>query len=448
MLEARMVGKRYGGVAVLNGVNIAIGCGEVVGLVGMNGSGKTTLLDVLSGKSQADEGEVWIDGHPLGQGFWRRHDRPLFRTYQVPQLFQGLTARQNILLGRFAAPPRGGTQEGENAWGNIPFHLNAGDLSVGQRRRVIFEWIEARIERGGYLLLDEPSGGADDALIEMLEGLLRRARAARCGILLVEHRDSILNRMCDRIMHLQDGRCSSDAPARAMEPSSPPRRAALQGRPRLSVRDVTVRRGGATILDGVNLTAVAGDVVMVTGPNGCGKSTLLRAICGDPFCRVAGGQISFDGDDITGDCLQARIARGIQLMPQNGGLFASMTVEDFLRASVEASQAGVWREDRAQELRRRMVLLNRIWHRRCGVLSGGERRLAALARLLLTRPPVALLDEPLAGIDREGLSMVAELVEELAAEGSVVVVAEQPGLLGCLPASQFLALGRSATQCP
>lgn len=446
MLEARKVVKRYGGATILDGLDLTVKPGEVVGLVGMNGSGKTTLLDVLSGKSAADSGSVLVDGRPIDSNFWRRDDRPMFRTYQVPRLFHNLTLRQNMQLGHYAAPPSPDCG-GVDGCHDTHFQLTGGQLSVGQRQRVILDWVEARIGRVKYLLLDEPSSGADNALVERLEHLLRRARDAGCGVLLIEHRDSMLDRMCTRVLHLREGRCQSSQPIDRASTISPGPVAATPTRLQMLIDDATLRRGCTTIVNQINLQAASGDVVALTGANGCGKSTLLRAISGAPECFLAGGRFMLNSDNMAELGLKARILRGIHLMPQDGGLFGSMSVRDFLRASVDASGLETWDNDRAQSLRQRIAPLDRIWLRKCGVLSGGERRFAALARMFLTRPKVALLDEPLAGIDRAGRPLVADLIAELARDGAIVLVAEQRGLLDCLPASRVLTLCHGEEQC-
>lgn len=102
MLEARAISRSYGSQLVLNSIDLSVAPREVVGLVGMNGSGKTTLLDVLSGKIRPDGGEVWVDDVRVMPRRAFAPRPPVFRSYQVPRLFYGLSVKNNLLMGRWA----------------------------------------------------------------------------------------------------------------------------------------------------------------------------------------------------------------------------------------------------------------------------------------------------------------------------------------------------------
>jgi ABC-type multidrug transport system ATPase subunit len=443
VLEARAISKHFGGQCVLRGVDLMVAPREVVGLVGMNGSGKTTLLDMLSGKVRPDAGEIWLDGKRIVPGFAFAKRPPLFRSYQVPRLFYGLSVAENLLLGRWGP----GTSCGPTDAGidGLSRGNPANTLSIGQRRRVILDWIRARIGRAKYLLLDEPASGADDVLVGLLEDLLDSARKQGCGVLLVEHRDGVLKSTCDRIVYLRDGVCFDDAGPNGKDGGSRPTACAdhfakVTLAAPLNLHNLAVARDGALVMSGINLRLNPGEAVVLTGPNGCGKSTLLRAIYGDPACSVVRGAITSEGHDLVVLGLQERMSRGIHLMPQDGALFPSMSVEEALRTSVEAAGAHNWNAQAVKDVRRELPILDKIWRRRCGLLSGGERRIVSLARILLIRPRVALLDEPLAGVDIAGRPRVAQLVGQLASEGAAVLVAEQQGLASGLPATQSVYL--------
>lgn len=444
MLEARSVTKRYGGQTVLQNATFSVRPGEVVGLVGFNGAGKTTLLDVLCAKVQPDGGEVWADGKRFVPRSRFAGSPPVFRTYQVPRLFPRLSVADNVLLGRWTA---NGTCSPLPSLVGSHGNLSGDALSVGQRRRITLDHLYSRLAYIRYFLLDEPAAGADDDLTAAILEFVRTARKNGCGILLVEHRDAVLNGIADRTVYLSDGTLLDHAPQNGSQPRTAPVATPARAetpesaaRPSLVARDLVVARGAATVLHGISFDARPGQVTVVTGQNGCGKSTLLRAIYGDPSCPVVEGSLNFEGRDLREMDLGQRIAQGVQLMPQDGTLFQSMTVEEALRVGVEAVDPTAWRPEATARLRAQLPILDLIWSRRCGLLSGGERRCVSFGRILLLQPEVALLDEPMAGIDSRGKGRIVKLIEALASTGAAVFVAEQESFVGLLPASKVFVL--------
>jgi len=441
MLKVNGIYKHLGGQTLLRDVNLTIAPGEVVGLVGMNGSGKTTLLDILKGQTPTDGGEVWIDGYQTIPHNGNLSKDLIFRSYQIPRLFFGLSGVDNLKLGRWSLGYRNALNY--DILSGATIERLAETLSTGQRRRLVFDWLYARVKHAKYFLLDEPAAGGDDALIELLLDFLAETRRQGCGVLLVEHRDSVLQDACDRVLYLQDGTCSpehsSNGCTSAQSNVNRVKGTNYSDCTHLSVRDLVVSRGCTEVLDSIDLEIGMGEIIAVTGSNGCGKSTLLRAIYGDPSCPVTSGTIMSDGVDITKLSLRQRADRGIHFLPQDGTFFASMTVKDALRTSIEALKPEAWDDEATIRIRRNLPVLDRIWQRPCGQLSGGERRLASLARILLLRPNVALLDEPLAGVDSESRQQVIQLVENMAENGAVVV-AEQQALVPLLPTTQVISL--------
>jgi ABC-type branched-subunit amino acid transport system ATPase component len=446
MLEARGISKKFGREEILRGLNLAVKPGEVVGLIGMNGSGKTTLLDILSGRLCPDRGEVWIDGQRADYSYLRKNYSRVSRAYQVPRLFYGLSVGDNLKLGHWASQTKPHPSFG--SLHQLRLENLASTLSIGQRRRVVLDWVRARIGRARYFLLDEPAAGADDALVSELLETLKLIRKADCGALIVEHANDILRNSCDRVVCLYNGAFTDEMGESALlKPaqqgiSAPSKDISNSGKG-LSIERLGVECGGAQILRDLTIRASRGDIVVVTGPNGCGKSTLLRAVYGDPSCAIVDGQISWEGDQISPWSLADRLAIGIHLMPQVGTLFPSMTVEEALRTCVEAVKREWWARAPVALVRARLPMLERIWHRPCGLLSGGERRIASLARVLLLEPKMALLDEPLAGVDHEGRELILDAVRWLSDQGVLVLVAEQLAFAHFFSPNQVVTLNRT-----
>jgi lipopolysaccharide export system ATP-binding protein len=226
-------------------------------------------------------------------------------------------------------------------------------------------------------------------------------------------------------MHL--GQCQTGAPPElsAMSQASTADSPLIDGTDALGAERLTVMRNGAAIIKDTSLAVSPGDILGVIGPNGCGKSTLLLALYGDPTCKYSEGRVLDGNDELTPQSVDLRIRRGIHLLPQEGGTFKSMTVAETLQASVESCCRDHTNPDRIKDIAWRVPHVERIWKRRCGALSGGERRLVGLARILILSPRYALLDEPSTGLDEKSQKAIAGLILELASKGVGVALAEQ-----------------------
>jgi branched-chain amino acid transport system ATP-binding protein len=191
----------------------------------------------------------------------------------------------------------------------------------------------------------------------------------------------------------------------------------------LELEDVTGGYGPVTVLRGLDLRVEEGHVAVVLGANGAGKTTTLRAICG--MIRTA-GQITFDGQPLRGKRADAVSRLGIAHVPQGRGTFTELTVEENLRLGANnrrdggaiAADLGTWLERFPQLGRRRT--------QEAGRLSGGEQQMLALARAMMSRPRMLLLDEPSLGlaplVTRELFAQLSQLNQE---EGLTVLVVEQ-----------------------
>jgi len=165
--------------------------------------------------------------------------------------------------------------------------------------------------------------------------------------------------------------------------------------PLLSVEGVTAHYGSIIALKGVDLTVNAGEIVTLIGANGAGKSTLMMTVCGNP--RASSGRIVFDGRDITRlpthEIARLRIAQS----PEGRRIFPRMTVRENLQMGAQLLGLAHFEEDLAQVTALFPRLAERI-DQRGGTLSGGEQQMLAIARALMTRPKLLLLDEPSLGL--------------------------------------------------
>ena len=191
----------------------------------------------------------------------------------------------------------------------------------------------------------------------------------------------------------------------------------------LTLENVNVYYGGIHALRDVSLRVEAGEVVTLIGANGAGKSTTLRAITG--LLTPRSGRIRFEGTDITGLPAHQLVARGISMAPEGRGIFANLTV-------LENLEMGAYRvRDRAQvrsDIERGFTLFPRLRERvrqQSGTLSGGEQQMLSIARALMSRPKLLLLDEPSLGLAPIVCHTIFTTIDEIKAAGTTVLLVEQ-----------------------
>ncbi|MEU8241373.1 urea ABC transporter ATP-binding subunit UrtE [Actinoplanes missouriensis] len=192
----------------------------------------------------------------------------------------------------------------------------------------------------------------------------------------------------------------------------------------LRFEDVHAGYGRSTVLHGVALTVPVDGVAAVLGHNGAGKSTLLRAAAG--LLRPKSGRILLDGVDITRLAPHERVARGMAYVPQGQQCFPHLTTLENLRLVADGRTGGRAAIAEALEL---FPALTELLGRRAGLLSGGQRQQLALARALITRPRLLLLDEPTEGIQPSVVAEIEQTILALAARGgmSVLLVEQHVG---------------------
>jgi branched-chain amino acid transport system ATP-binding protein len=193
--------------------------------------------------------------------------------------------------------------------------------------------------------------------------------------------------------------------------------------PLLEVSELVVRYGAVTAVRGVDLRVTEGDVVGIVGPNGAGKTSLISAVAG--IVPPAAGRIVFAGKPLGGLPLEDVIAQGLALVPEGRHIFASLTVAEnlMLGATVRSDAAGVKADiDRAFA---QFPILGRRRRQPAGQLSGGEQQQLAIARALLSRPRLLMLDEPSLGLAPVIVDQVYELLRSVRGQGVTILLVEQ-----------------------
>lgn len=187
----------------------------------------------------------------------------------------------------------------------------------------------------------------------------------------------------------------------------------------LELRDLCVDYGRIEVVHGVELGVGQGEAVGIIGPNGAGKSSILRAIFG--LVRPAAGGASFEGRLLTGMAPEQIARLGLALVPEGRHVFKTLTVEENLLLGARGNGAGAVMEATLE----RFPILRERARQRADRLSGGEQQQLAIARALLGRPKLLVLDEPSLGLAPKMIDAIYALLQDLREEGTTMLLVEQ-----------------------
>jgi ribose transport system ATP-binding protein len=446
VLEVRNLVKEFPGVKALQGVDLEVLEGEVHCLLGPNGAGKSTLIKCVSGAVEPTSGEILFLGEPLPAGDPAGSlKRGVATIYQELDLVADLSVAESIFLAH--EPRRGPLLDLDRMYResaalltrlgheSIPVRAKVGKLRPAAQQIVSI----ARALSGDVrlLIMDEPSAILDDAEIGTLFDVVRRLTSEGVGVVYISHRLDEIRRIGDRVTVLADGRTAATGlPAttptdqlvelmvgRKVEQLYPDRPAGGD-RVLLEVRDV--RRLPA--VRGVSLQVKAGEVVGLGGLVGSGRTELLRLIYG--LDEPEAGEILLEGKRLRAGNPRAAIRRGLGLAPEDRKSQAlvldwsgtkNVTIADLGRFSRLLLDVRKERETARRELR----ALNTVPDdpdRAVRLLSGGNQQKVVLARWLLHRCRVLLLDEPTRGVDIATKAEIYRIIGELASAGLGVLV--------------------------
>jgi branched-chain amino acid transport system ATP-binding protein len=191
--------------------------------------------------------------------------------------------------------------------------------------------------------------------------------------------------------------------------------------PILTVADLRVSYGRVEAVRGVSFTAEQGSLVTLVGANGAGKSSVINAVSG--LLRPAGGRITFEGSDITRTPAHKLVARGLVQVPEGRQILSTLTIEENLRMG--AWHKGSTAQSSIDAMYERFPVLAQRRALPAGALSGGEQQMLAIARALVAKPTVMLMDEPSMGLAPKIVDEVFRVIGEIRASGTTVVLVEQ-----------------------
>jgi inositol transport system ATP-binding protein len=466
VLEVHNVHKQFPGVKALDGVQLKVERGEVHALLGENGAGKSTLLKILSGAQVPDQGECLLDGRSLDPA-----DTPLARQryglvtiYQEFNLLPFMSVAENLYLGR--EPTRRGVidwkrmREDSRAMLlslglNVDPQLEVRWLSVAQQQMV--EIARAMTQSAKLIIMDEPTAALSSREVDVLHDVIRKLKSRGVSLIYVTHRLQEVKQICDSFTVLRDGRFVARGAVIDAEVGDFVRlmvgrdvefvkrsRSAPTGGTVISVKGICTDRDPlgkhATPLHDVSLDVHAGEVLGFAGLVGAGRTELARILFGADRCTR--GVLYLNGRELKPLQHPAEaIEAGLALVPEDRkqqGCFLEQSVSRNLTLP-SLRRLAFWRvfvnERRESELveQYRLALGIKMADAQVaiGTLSGGNQQKVLLARCMALDPEVLIVDEPTRGIDVGAKAEVHQLLCEMAARGTAVIVisSELPELM-------------------
>jgi ribose transport system ATP-binding protein len=443
LLEVRSLGKQFPGVKALDGVNLQIGVGEVLSVIGENGAGKSTLMKILAGVQEPDSGQVLIDGKPVRIDSCRSAmDLGIVLIHQELNLADNLDIGANIFLGR--EPTKLGLIDrsvirSESARFLKMVGLNVSPdtlvncLSIGQQQMV--EIAKALSVNARVLIMDEPTSSLSSRETERLFEVVKDLRSKGVSIIYISHRLGEVRELSDRVTVLRDGRnagelsvseITHDNMVRMMVGRDVSQFYARQshkpGDVLLEVRDLVTPERPAHSL---NFEVHAGEIVGVAGLVGAGRTEMLQVLFG--INPPVSGSIILSGKPLTIDSPLDAINAGLALVPEDRkqhGLVLEMSVKRNIGlAGLRQHQHPGGFRNGSRETSDAFRMINDMRIRTPGpdqvvqFLSGGNQQKVVIGKWLALEPRLLLLDEPTRGIDVGAKQEIYQLMEKLAADG-------------------------------
>lgn len=476
VLEASGLSKRFGPVTALSSVNFSLARGEIHSLCGENGAGKSTLIKTLGGMYPGGSygGELRVFGEVAH--FTSMADAEatgICVIHQELALVGEMTVAENIFLGR--EPTRLGFidrdrmyTEAQKLLDGFGIHIAASALvsSLGVGQQQLVEIAKALSKKSRILILDEPSAALTEKEVAILLDIVMDLRSRDVSCIYISHKLDEVFAISDRITVLRDGATVTTLNAKETNASTViahmvgrsvgdlfPRRQSDVGDAKLTVRNLTVApsKGESAALHDISFDVRAGEVLGIGGLMGAGRSELLMHLFGVWGHRLA-GDVQLDGKPGAGNP-QDNIQAGLVLVTEDRkryGLVLDQTVGFNITLSALSdfctwSRMNTDEEARAgQSYIKSLRIKVRNLETRVGTLSGGNQQKVVLAKALLTKPKVVMLDEPTRGIDVGAKIEIYEVINELTAQGLAVVLvsSELPELMGMSDRIVMLSEGR------
>ena len=457
LLQLKGIDKAFPGVKALSGAALNVYPGRVMALVGENGAGKSTMMKVLTGIYTRDAGSLlWLGKETTFNGPKSSQEAGIGIIHQELNLIPQLTIAENIFLGREFVN-RFGKIDWKKMYAeadlllaklNLRFKSDrlVGELSIGDQQMV--EIAKVLSFESKVIIMDEPTDALTDTETESLFRVIRELKSQGRGIVYISHRMKEIFEICDDVTVFRDGQFIAEREVASLTEDSLiemmvgrkledqyPRLEKAPGDIRLKVDNLC----GPGVND-VSFTLRKGEILGVSGLMGAGRTELMKVLYG-ALPRTS-GYVTLDGHEVVTRSPQDGLANGIVYISEDrkrDGLVLGMSVKEnmSLTALRYFSRAGgsLKHKDEQQAVGDFIRLFNvktPSMEQAIGLLSGGNQQKVAIARGLMTRPKVLILDEPTRGVDVGAKKEIYQLINQFKADGLKAWLLEQKSLIALL----------------
>lgn len=465
LLEMKHVSKSFGAVQALKDVSIDLREGEVLALMGENGAGKSTLMNILSGSLLPQEGEIYVDGQKVSVTdpvMAKKHG--IAKIHQELQVVPELNVAENIFLGRWFKKKfpvvdfQSMITETQKYLDMLELDVKptqqVKDLRIGEQQLV--EIAKALSLNAKILVMDEPTSAISEKEAEKLFTIIRRLRSEGRGIIYITHRMEEIFKIADRVTVMRDGEyigtvnaaeTSTDEIIRMMVgrdvSEQYPKDPTEKGDVAFEVKNLTYTPPEGSFrrsLKNISLKVRHGEVLGIAGLAGAGRTEFFECVAGVHAKEVT-GEIYIEGKPVVihkpGDAIKAGISfatedrkgSGLVLQRSIGENISLPLLKQFSKFLLmdEKNEREAW-EKQIEALKVKAPGSKTL----TSSLSGGNQQKVILARWLLTKPKLLLLDEPTRGIDVGAKAEIYQLINNLAKTGMAIIVvsSELPEVIG------------------
>ncbi|MBE2893759.1 ribose ABC transporter ATP-binding protein RbsA [Spirabiliibacterium falconis] len=457
ILHIQGINKAFPGVKALNNACLNVYPGRVMALLGENGAGKSTLMKVLTGIYHKDSGVIHYQGKEvIFDNPKHSQEAGISIIHQELNIIDNLTIAENIFLGREFVHPSGRINwtemyaQADRLLAKLGVkHASstlAGSLSIGDKQMV--EIAKALSFESHIIIMDEPTDALTDTETESLFNIIHELKSQGRGIVYISHRLKEIFEICDDVTILRDGEFIAEKPVNQLDEDHLielmvgrrlddryPHLEKPIGKIALEVKHLS----GSGVHD-VNFTLHQGEILGISGLMGAGRSELMKVIYG--ALPKSAGEIALNGKVIHIRSAQDGLKNGIVYISEDrkgDGLILGMSVKENMTLPALDYFSCVFGYINKKEEHLTVDDFIRLFNiktpkreQEVGLLSGGNQQKVAIAKGLITRPNVLILDEPTRGVDVGAKKEIYQLINQFKDQGlSIILVSsEMPEVLG------------------